>query len=102
MVINAYPGTLGLAKEKGYNTKETFVDIMKHFIKCTNSSKDNPTLVLLDNVDTHFSTSVLDLAKDNGVTIFTFPPHFTHKLQPLDVGFFGPFKSYYDKAIHSC
>lgn len=101
MIINAYPGTLGLANDKGYNTKETFVDIMNHFIKCTNSSKDNPTLLLLDNVDTHFSTVVLDLAKDNGVTIFTFPPHCTHKLQPLDVGFFGPFKAYYDKAIHA-
>ncbi|KAK3932672.1 Tigger transposable element-derived protein 6 [Frankliniella fusca] len=94
-------GAHGLANEKGYNTKETFIDSMNHFIKCTNSSQDNPTLLLLDNVDTHFSTVVLDLAKDNGVTIFTFPPHCTHKLQPLDVGFFGPFKSYYDKAIHS-
>jgi len=101
MLINAYPGTLGLANEKGYNTKETFHDVMKHFICCTKSSKENPTLLLLDNVETHFSTESLELAKKNGVIIFTFPPHCTHKLQPLDIGFFGPFKSYYDNAIHS-
>ena len=101
MLINCFPGTLGLANEKGYNTKESFVDVMKHFIKCTNSSIENPSLLLMDNVETHFSVDSLNLAKENGVTIFTFPPHCTHKLQPLDIGFFGPFKRYYDSAIQS-
>jgi hypothetical protein len=101
MLINCFPGTLGLANESGYNTKETFLEIMKHFIKCTLSSKENPTLLLMDNVDTHFSAACLDLAKNSGVVVFTFPPHCTHKLQPLDVGLFGPFKRYYDSAIHN-
>ncbi|KAK3910370.1 ARS-binding protein 1 [Frankliniella fusca] len=98
-LINCYPGSVGLANAKGYMTKEVFVTVMDHFIKCTQSSKQNPTLLLLDNVDSHFSTESLDLAKENGVVVFTFPPHCTHKLQPLDVGFFGPFKTYYDQAV---
>lgn len=100
-MINTFPGSLGLGNEKGYMTKEIFFHVMEHFIKCTKSSKQNPTLLLLDNVEIHFSTKTLNLAKDNDVVLFTFPPHCTHKLQPLDVGIFGPFKTHYDNAINS-
>lgn len=101
MMINAYPGSLGLANEKGYMTKETFVQVIKHVIKFTSASKDNPFLLLVDNVETHFSLESLTLAKENGLTILTFPPHCTHKLQPLDLFLFSPFKKYYDDAISS-
>jgi len=52
-------------------------------------------------VESHFSIETLDIAKENGVVIFTFPPHCTHKLQPLDVSFFSPFKTYYNAAVNS-
>jgi hypothetical protein len=32
---------------------------------------------------------VLELAKNNGVTVLIFPSHATKKLQPLDVGVFN-------------
>ena len=35
------------------------------------------------------------MAKENGLRLLTFPPHRSHKLQPLDVGVYGPFKRYY-------
>ena len=101
MIINAFPGTLGLANTNGYMTKESFVDVINHFVKCTGSSKENPTLLLIDNVETHLSGAAIDLCREHGVTLFTFPPHTTHKLQPLDVGIFGPFKTYYDAAINA-
>ncbi|EFN89698.1 hypothetical protein EAI_09099, partial [Harpegnathos saltator] len=101
MALNAFPGTLGLANSKGYMTKEIFVDVMKHFVKCSNSSKENPTLLLIDNVETHLSVNAINFARENEITLFTFSAHCTHKLQPLDVGIFGPFKSYYDNAINN-
>ncbi|XP_034234265.1 uncharacterized protein LOC117641222 [Thrips palmi] len=101
MLINAFPGTLGLANLNGYMTTATFLDVINHFVKCTRSSKENPTLLLVDNVGTHLSGAAIDLCRENGVTLFTFPPHTTHRLQPLDVGIFGPFKTYYDAAINS-
>lgn len=77
MLINAYPGILGLANEKDYNTKETFHDVTKHFICCTKSSKENPTLLLLDNVETHVSTEFLEFAKKNGVILLYSFSHYT-------------------------
>jgi len=101
MLLGAYPGTLGLANAKGYMTKESFFEVLKHYIKWTQSSIENPSLLALDNVLSHFSSEIIKLARENGVTILTFPPHCTHRLQPLDVGFNGPFKTYYDQAVHS-
>jgi hypothetical protein len=36
---------------------------------------------------------VVSLAKSNGVHLLTFPPHCSHRLQPLDVSVYGPFKA---------
>lgn len=83
LMINCFPGALGLGNEKGYMTKESFYQVMLHFIKCTASTKEIPTLLLLDNVESHFSTKTLNL--EHGITMLTFPPHCTYKLQPLDV-----------------
>ncbi|XP_070518125.1 uncharacterized protein [Cardiocondyla obscurior] len=82
-------------------TKETFFHVMEHFIKCTDSLKQNSALLLLDNTGTYFSIKTLNLARYNDVVIFTFPLHCTHKLQPSDVGICGPFKTQYNNAINS-
>ena len=99
MVAGAPPGTLGLASKSGWMTSELFIQVMQHFINHTKSSKDNPTLLIYDNHESHLSINVLNLAKDNGVNVLTLPPHSTNKLQPLDVGINKPFKTYYDQAV---
>ena len=101
MISEAPPGTLGLANPSGWMTNELFVQVMKHFIKHTCSSKENPTLLIYDNHESHLSIEVLDLAKVSGVTILTLHPHCSHKLQPLDVGVFSSFKAYYYSAMDS-
>lgn len=47
------------------------------------------------------SLEVLDIAKAAGVTMLTLPPHCSHKLQPLDISVFGPFKAYYNTSVDS-
>lgn len=32
-------------------------------------------------------------ARENGIVLLTLPPHCQHRMQPLDVGVYGPFKS---------
>ena len=36
-----------------------------------------------------------DIAKENGLSLLTSPPHCSHNLQPLTVYVFGPCKKYY-------
>lgn len=55
----------------------------------------------MDNHETHVTIPIIDFAKANGVTLMTFHPHTSHKMQPLDRGLFGPFKTYYNQAINN-
>ncbi|GLV46596.1 hypothetical protein CBL_21431, partial [Carabus blaptoides fortunei] len=101
MLTGATTGTLGLATKAGWMNSECFLEVLKHFIKQTASSKDNPSLLIMDNHESHISISAIDLCKSNGVTILTVPPHCTHKLQPLDVGILKPFHMFYNDALRS-
>lgn len=80
---------------------ELFVTTMKHFNKHTWSYKKNPSLVIMDNHGSHLSIEALDLAKGNSVTILTVYSHMSANLQPLDVGLFYPFKTYYKGTMKS-
>ena len=64
-------------------------------------SKSNPGLLLIDNHISHLSIEAIDMAKENGLCLVTFPPHCSHKLQPLDIGTYGPFKRYYSSFCDS-
>lgn len=101
MIKGAPPGTLGLAAPSGWMNSEVFPEVMKHFIKCSSSSMDNPSLLIFDNHESHLSLESLKLAKSHGVTILTLPPHSSHKTQPLDVGLFKPFKTFYNASMDS-
>lgn len=101
MINGAPTGTLGLATSSGWMNSELFVEVIKHFITHSSSSKENPSLLILDNHESHLTIPALDIAKENGVTVLTLPPHTTHKTQPLDVGVMKPFKEYYNAAMDS-
>jgi hypothetical protein len=36
----------------------------------------------------------IELARENGIVLFSTPARMTHLLQPLDVGFFKPLSTY--------
>ena len=55
-------------------------------------------LLLLDNHHSHVTLETIDYAKEQGIVLLSFPPHCSHKLQPLDRAVYGPFKRYYNSA----
>ncbi|VEN35500.1 unnamed protein product [Callosobruchus maculatus] len=101
MISGAPTGTLGLASPSGWMNSSLFVKTMQHYIDHTQSSKENRSLLIMDNYEAHICIEAINLAKENGVTILTVPPHSTGKLQPLDVAIFKPFKTAYNAAIDS-
>nr|CAI5839754.1 unnamed protein product [Callosobruchus analis] len=54
----------------------------------------------MDNHESHISVKAIESCRNKGIVLFTVPPHTTNKLQPLDVGINGPFKTYMAKAEH--
>jgi len=95
LLVGAPPCTLGVASKSGWIDQDLFLRWMTHFIAYAKPSRDLPHLLLLDGHISHKSLAVIDLARQNGVVMITFPPHSTHKLQPLDRVMYGPLKTYY-------
>ena len=76
-------------------------NFMKHFVSVTKCTKEKPVLLLLDNHDSHVSLDLVDYCRENGVVLVTFPPHCSHKLQPLDRSVYGPFKKFFNASCDS-
>ncbi|KAJ8966145.1 hypothetical protein NQ317_011510 [Molorchus minor] len=59
-----------------------------------------PVLLLLDGHASHTKNlEVIDLAREKGVILLCFPPHCSHRLQPLDVAFMRPLSLYYEDEV---
>lgn len=58
---------------------------------------DAPFLLILDGHNSHITPEMRQLAIENDIHLFLLPPHTTHRLQPLDVGIFGPLQHAYLK-----
>jgi hypothetical protein len=89
-------GSQGSANQSGWMIESDFVLFLKHFIHHVQPSIERKVVLFLDNHNSHLSITALDLARENGIIMLTFPPHCSHKLQPLDRSVFGPFKTYFN------
>lgn len=79
----------------GYMTVDIFLTWMKHFISFTQPSDTKYVLLTFDGHATHVkNVPALTLAKESHVVAIVFPPHCTHKVQPVDVSFNKPLSSY--------
>ena len=95
MLRGAPAGSLGLANSSGWMKQEIFPEVLSHFIENMPVSKDQPGILIMDNCKSHITLAAIDLAREHDLTLLTLPPHCSHKMQPLDVGVFGPFKRFY-------
>lgn len=71
---------------------DNFFDFLKRFQAFTRFSTQNPLFLLLDNHVSHCSLEAITFARANGIHMLSFPPHCSHRLQPLDVSVFGPWR----------
>lgn len=74
--------------------KEIFSNWFNQFIEFSKPSKEHPVFLLLDGHTTHTKNlDVIEKARVSGVVMLCFPPHTTHRLQPLNVSFMSPLSS---------
>lgn len=95
-----FPGSLILNSKSGWMVAELFIDVLKHIQKNSNCCKEQPILILLDNHASHCSLESIIYCRDNGIILLSFPPHTSHRLQPLDVSVFAPFKRFCKKSFN--
>ncbi|KAJ8967108.1 hypothetical protein NQ317_006989 [Molorchus minor] len=80
--------------------QEFELDGLKNLLNFRMREKEAPVLLLLDGHASHTKNlEVIDLAREKGVILLCFPPHCSHRLQPLDVAFMRPLSLYYEDEV---
>ena len=99
-LLTAPPGSQmsGHPKATGWMTSENFLLFMQHFVNYAKPSEGHKILLILDNHQSHVSLEVIDYAKENNITLLSFPPHCSHEMQPLDKSVYGPMKAFFNQA----
>ena len=101
VLMNGAPaGAIGGVNDRGsgYIDSITFMTWLKHFAAIAGCTKDDPHILLLDGHESHKTLEAIDFAREHGIILFTFPPHCTHMLQPLDRIYFKSLKSAFSRS----
>lgn len=101
MLFGGPPGCIGAANPSGWSNEETFLIFLDHFLSSVKCSREDRVLLIIDNHETHLSIEAIERASAAGIIMVTFPPHTSHKLQPLDISVYGPLKTYYNQAVEA-
>jgi len=84
----------------GWITTMLFTQWFQHFIAFVHPTAEDPVILIFDG---HFSHTrnldIISLARKHHVILICLPPHCSDKIQPLDVAFMKPLKSYYSREI---
>jgi hypothetical protein len=67
----------------------------------TTSNRLHKRLLILDGHSSHVNMNFIEAAIAQNILVIVFPPHSTHRLQPLDVSVFSPLAHYYSEALNS-
>lgn len=102
LLNGAPPGTIAACHVSGWIQSYIFTNWLQHFISHVKPSEADPVLLILDGHYSHTrNVDLINLARQNHVIILSLPPHSTHKMQPLDLAFMGPLKTYYSQEIEN-
>jgi hypothetical protein len=63
---------------------------------------DHPRLLIIDGHNSHTTLRFLEYAESHNIIVICLPPHTTHRLQPCDVGVFGPLSKAWKKEVENC
>ena len=102
LMLGALPRRLELvySPQSSWVTGPLFLRVLEHVKKYTRSSKEDRIILLMDSHESHCTLDSIQYARENGITLVTFPPNCSHRLQPLDVGLMVPFKGKLHVAQH--
>ncbi|CAF4919927.1 unnamed protein product [Pieris macdunnoughi] len=91
------PGAVYTCSHNGWTNSSIYIKWLRHFIDYSKPTTEQPVVLIMDNHNSHCTFEAWEVVKANHVVMLSIPPHSSHRLQPLDVTFFGPFKRAYNK-----
>ena len=98
----APPGSLIEFSLSGWISGPLFAKWFAHFTNYINASEENPAVLIFDGHYSHTGNiDIIELAHQKHIILVCLPRHMSDRLQPLDVAFMRPFKTYYSSAIEN-
>jgi len=102
LMDGAPAGSISACHPSGWIQTDIFTKWFDHFVHFVTPSADDPVLLIVDGRYSHTkNVDVVDKAREHSVSIVSLPPHSTHKMQPLVVGFLKPLKTYCAQEIET-
>ena len=97
--VSGIKGAVYSSTKSGWFDTFTFTDFFKKIFLPSVKRQPGRKLMFGDNLSSHLSIEVIDLCRENQIEFVCLLPNSTDKLQPLDVGVFGPLKSKWKKQV---
>ncbi len=94
------PGAVYSAMPSGWFDLFTYTDWFKVFLPHVRRLPGKK-LLICDNLSSHVSLEVITLCRENDIEYVCLPPNSTDKMQPLDVGIFGPMKHHWRQQLRA-
>jgi DDE superfamily endonuclease len=87
--------------ESGYTDSKISLDWLKRVFdpQTKAGAHQKPRILICDGFGTHESLEVMEYCFKNNIILCRIPSHTSHKLQPCDVGVFGPLKAAYREEV---
>ena len=93
------PGTVYTSSPSGWMESDQFVQwLVKLFIPNVKQI-GGKNILLLDGHLSHVSLKVIELCRENNISLICLPAHSSHILQPLDVGVYGHVKKVWRSVL---
>lgn len=83
------PGSIHACHISGWIQADIFTQWFRHFLGVVKATKSDPAILILDGHYSHTrNMEVIELGRENGVSIVCLPPHSSHKMQPPRLGIY--------------
>ncbi|XP_044724308.1 DDE superfamily endonuclease domain-containing protein [Hirsutella rhossiliensis] len=94
---------LGVINQTGWTNhelgKEWLIGVFDRFTKEKARNGRDYRLLITDGHSSHVNMDFLEWCDQHRIIVAVFPPHSTHRLQPLDVSLFGPLSTAYTNQL---
>jgi hypothetical protein len=88
--------------ENGWTTNELTFDWLKLFdAHSKGRTVSSHRMLIVDGHESHKSLQFQQYCKNYKIVPVCMPPHSSHLLQPLDVGYFAPLKKAYSRQVEN-
>ena len=81
----------------GSVSSNLFLTWLGHFKEHSKVTAETPCLLILDNHLSHVSLKIYEYCNRHNIILLPIPPHTSHRMQPMNVAFYGPLKKAFRK-----